>query len=41
MAPPLAADKIKAMMKNPWAADLIDKDIELLKMEKRKLEEEE
>jgi len=40
MAPPLDSDKIKAMMKNPFATDMIDKDIELLKLKQRKMEEE-
>lgn len=41
MAPPIDQDKIKALMKNPYAADMIEKDIELLKLKKRKKEEEE
>ena len=41
MAPPLDPDKLKAMMKNPFAADMIGKDIELLKLKQRKKEEEE
>lgn len=41
MAPPLDADKTKALMKNPYAADMIQKDIELLKLKKRRKEEEE
>ncbi len=41
MAPPLDPDKAAALMKNPWAPRLIEKDIELLKMQKRKKEEEE
>ena len=41
MAPPLDAEKLKAMMKNPFAADMIGKDIELLKLKQTKKEEEE
>lgn len=41
MAPPLDPEKAKALMKNPWASQLIEKDIELLKLEKKKKEEEE
>jgi hypothetical protein len=41
MAPPVDPDKIKALMKNPYAADMIRKDIELLKLKKRRKEEEE
>ena len=39
MAPPVDPDKIKSMMKNPYAAEMIEKDIELLKLKKRRKEE--
>lgn len=41
MAPPLDSDKLRSLQKNPWAAEMIAKDIELLKIAKRKKEEEE
>ena len=41
MAPPLDPSKAAALMKNPWASEMVSKDIELLKLEKRKREEEE
>jgi len=41
MAPPVGPDKARALMKNPWASKIIEKDIELLKLEKHKKEEEE
>ncbi|WWC72135.1 uncharacterized protein I206_106095 [Kwoniella pini CBS 10737] len=41
MAPPIDKEKLKAMMKNPWAGEMIEKDIQLLKIAKRQKEEEE
>jgi hypothetical protein len=41
MAPPVDPDKIRSLMKNPYAADMIGKDIELLKLKKRRKDEEE
>nr|XP_019001297.1 uncharacterized protein I203_06002 [Kwoniella mangroviensis CBS 8507]OCF64758.1 hypothetical protein I203_06002 [Kwoniella mangroviensis CBS 8507] len=41
MAPPLDKDKLKATMKNPWATEMIEKDIQLLKIAKAQKEEEE
>jgi hypothetical protein len=41
MAPPIDPEKLKAMMKNPWALEMVEKDLELLKLNKRKKEEEE
>jgi hypothetical protein len=40
MAPRLEADKLKAMMKNPWAAEMLQKEVELLKLAKKQKEEE-
>ena len=39
MAPPVDPDKIRSLMKNPYAADIIGKDIELLMLKKRRKEE--
>ena len=39
MAPPLDPAKTAALMRNPWAAQMIEKDIDLLKLEKKKREE--
>lgn len=41
MAPPIDPDKIKALMKNPYAAEMLSNDIELLKLKKQRKEEEE
>lgn len=41
MAAPLEADKLKAMMKNPWNEEMLKKDIELLKLTKQHQEEQE
>lgn len=41
MAAPLDADKLKAMMKNPWNEEMLKKDIELLKLIKQHKEEQE
>ena len=41
MAPPLDPDKIKALMKNPYALDMIENDLELLKLKSQRKEEEE
>nr|XP_018261026.1 uncharacterized protein I303_06743 [Kwoniella dejecticola CBS 10117]OBR83184.1 hypothetical protein I303_06743 [Kwoniella dejecticola CBS 10117] len=41
MAPPIDKEKLKATMKNPWAGEMIEKDIQLLKIAKRQKEEEE
>lgn len=41
MAPPLDPDQVRAMMKNPYLPDMIKQDISLLKLKKRKKEEEE
>ncbi|KAK4684766.1 hypothetical protein P7C73_g5404, partial [Tremellales sp. Uapishka_1] len=41
MAPPIDPAKQKEMMKNPWKADMVGKDIELLKLKKQQKEEEE
>lgn len=41
MAPPVDPSRMAAMMKNPWLPDIIEKDIQLLKLNKRKKEEEE
>ena len=41
MAPPLDPDKIKALMKNPYALDMIENDLELLKLKRQRKEEEE
>lgn len=40
MAPRLEADKLKAMMKNPWAAEMLQKEVELLKLAKKQKDEE-
>ncbi|WVQ84579.1 hypothetical protein IAT38_006733 [Cryptococcus sp. DSM 104549] len=41
MAPPVDKDKLKATMKNPWQAEMLEKDIQLLKIAKRQKAEEE
>ena len=41
MAPPVEADKLKAMVKNPWNEEMLKKDIELLKLTKKHKEEQE
>ncbi|OCF42229.1 hypothetical protein I317_03964 [Kwoniella heveanensis CBS 569] len=41
MAPPIDKDKMKAIMKNPWQAEMLEKDIQLLKIAKQQKEEEE
>jgi hypothetical protein len=41
MALPVNPDQLKAMMKNPWALEIIERDVELLKLQKRKKEEQE
>ena len=41
MAPPLDPDKIKSLMKNPYALDMIENDLELLKLKRQRKEEEE
>ena len=41
MAPPLDPNKIKSLTKNPYAADIIEKDVQLLKLKKARMEEEE
>ncbi|WVQ77470.1 hypothetical protein IAR50_007156 [Cryptococcus sp. DSM 104548] len=40
MAPPLDKDKLKATMKNPYQLEMLEKDIQLLKIAKRQKEEE-
>lgn len=39
MAPPLDPAKSAALMKNPWATQILEKDIDLLKLEKKKRDE--
>lgn len=41
MAPPIDKDKLKASLKNPWQAEMLEKDIELLKIAKKQKAEEE
>lgn len=41
MAPPVDESKLRAMMKNPWAMEMLGKDLELLKLKKKKMQEEE
>lgn len=41
MAPPLDPDKLKAMTKNPWSAEMLEKEVELLKLTIKQKEEEE
>jgi hypothetical protein len=41
MAPPVDPKKLKAMMVNPWAADMLGKNLEMLKLAKKQKEEEE
>ncbi|AFR97166.2 hypothetical protein C343_05301 [Cryptococcus neoformans C23] len=41
MAPPIDKDKLKASLKNPWQAEMLEKDIELLKLAKKQKAEEE
>lgn len=40
MAPPIDKDKLKASLKNPWQAEMLEKDIELLKIAKKQKAEE-
>lgn len=41
MAPPIDKDKLKASLKNPWQAEMLEKDIELWKIAKKQKAEEE
>ncbi|WWC91841.1 uncharacterized protein L201_006788 [Kwoniella dendrophila CBS 6074] len=41
MAPPLDKDKLEATLKKPWASEMLEKDIQLLKIAKRQKDEEE
>ncbi|RXK35953.1 hypothetical protein M231_06776 [Tremella mesenterica] len=41
MAPPVDPDKVRSLTKNPWAGEMIEKEIELYKLKKRKIEEQE
>lgn len=41
MAPPIDKDKLKASLKNLWQAEMLEKDIELLKLAKKQKAEEE
>jgi hypothetical protein len=41
MAPPNDPEKMKSMVKNPWALEMIERDVELLKLNKRKKDEQE
>ena len=41
MVPPMDPEKLRAMMKNPYALDMIEKDMELLRLQRRRKEEEE
>jgi hypothetical protein len=41
MAPPADPEKLKAMLKNPWNQEMLEKDIELPKLTKRHKEEQE
>lgn len=41
MAPSIDKNKLKAGLKNPWQAEMLEKDIELLKIAKKQKAEEE
>jgi DNA-binding NtrC family response regulator len=40
MAPPIEPDKLRALMKNPWSSEMLQKEVELLKLAKKQKEEE-
>lgn len=41
MGPPVDKDKLKASLKNPWQAEMLEKDIELLTIAKKQKAQEE